>query len=144
LTQVGIRDYSEEEKSFAEENGVYVFYDAMIKQKMFEGSSWQSICDQIISSLPDKVYVSLDIDGLNPSYCPNTGTPVPGGLTFDEVDYLLRKLAFSGKQIVGFDLNEVSPGHNEWDANVGARLLYRLSSYQAYTKGIIKGSVDRT
>jgi len=41
-----------------------------------------------MESLPDHVYISLDIDGLSPDLCPNTGTPVPGGLTFQQVDYL--------------------------------------------------------
>lgn len=70
------------------------------------------------------MYVSFDIDGLTPQYCPHTGTPVPGGLTFDEAVYLLSRVVASGRRIVGFDLCEVAPapsGDDEWDANVGAR-----------------------
>ena len=75
---------------------------------------------------PDKVYISIDIDGLDPKLCPNTGTPVPGGMEYEELMYLLNKVKESGKEIIGFDLCEVSPGDDEWDGNVGARVLYHL------------------
>ncbi|MFG0260585.1 MAG: arginase family protein, partial [Phycisphaerales bacterium JB041] len=63
---------------------------------------------------------------LDPSLCPNTGTPVPGGLGFREASLLLHMLAASGKRVVGCDLVEVAPGDGDWDANVGARVLFRL------------------
>lgn len=75
------------------------------------------------------MYISFDIDGLCPDLCPHTGTPVPGGLTYQEAVYLLVMLTQSGREIVGFDLCEVAPdpdGTDEWDANVGARMLYKL------------------
>jgi agmatinase len=74
------------------------------------------------------VYVSFDIDGLDPALCPHTGTPVVGGLSFPEASGLLRTLVESGRRIVGFDLNEVAPDpedRSEWDGNVGARVLYK-------------------
>jgi agmatinase len=72
--------------------------------------------------------VSFDIDGLDPALCPCTGTPVPGGLQFEEALYLIERIPASGRRIVGLDLCEISPGESEgeWDANVGARVLYRL------------------
>jgi agmatinase len=77
--------------------------------------------------LPERVYVSFDIDALDPSLCPHTGTPVPGGLSFNQATLVLGALKQSGKKVVGFDLVEVCPGeHGDWDANVGARLLYKL------------------
>ena len=79
-----------------------------------------------LDALPQDVWVSVDIDGLDPSLCPNTGTPVPGGLAFAELAHLLHRLAGSGRRVVGFDLVEVAPGADEWDANVGARVLYKL------------------
>jgi agmatinase len=82
-----------------------------------------------VAALPDKVYVSFDIDALDPSLCPHTGTPVPGGLSFNQAALILETLRNSGKQVVGFDLVEVAPGAAdgpEWDANVGARVLYKL------------------
>ena len=87
---------------------------------------------RIVADLPREVYVSFDVDGLDPGLCPHTGTPVPGGLSFSETTGLLRKLVESGRRIVGFDLSEVAQdpdGRSEWDANVGARVLYKLIGF---------------
>ena len=72
--------------------------------------------------------MSLDVDGLDPKLCPNTGTPVPGGLDFPEVVHVLSEVVDSGRRIVGFDLVEVS-GASEWDAICGMRLLYKLIGF---------------
>lgn len=138
LCQVGIRDFCKDEYDLMNENKTLeVFTDAGIRSALYGGRmTWDEICDGIIEVLPDNVYVSFDIDGLEPSCCPNTGTPVPGGLTYSEAVYLLRKLS-GRKRIIGFDLCEVVPAcakgklasggeKNEWDANVGARLLHKL------------------
>jgi agmatinase len=74
------------------------------------------------------VYISFDIDGLTPHLCPHTGTPVAGGIDFDEAIYILVKLVDSGREIIGFDLCEVGGLGHEWDGNVGARILYKLSN----------------
>jgi agmatinase len=92
--------------------------------------------EDIIKALPEKVYLSIDIDGLDPGLCPNTGTPVPGGLSFEQTIYLLEQIANSQRTIIGFDLSEVAPGNDEWDANVGARLLYRLANLTLKAKGL--------
>jgi agmatinase len=129
LTQVGIRDYCEEEMSFIAKNKsrIKVFFDRDMQQAKMEGTPWLKLVAAIIKTLPEKVFISFDIDGLTPDHCPHTGTPVPGGLSFAEVTYLIEKVAQSGKQLIGFDLNEVSPGkQDEWDANVGARVLFLL------------------
>lgn len=102
---------------------------------LFEGKSWSKICEQILADLPEQVYISFDIDGLNPKLCPNTGTPVPGGLEFEQAIYLLKKIVASGKKIIGFDLSEVSPGNDDWDANVDARLLFQLCNWMAVSQG---------
>lgn len=130
LVQVGIRDFSEDESLYAKAKGVHVFYDLDIQKMNADGKNWSKIAEQIISKLPTNVYISFDIDGLSPSFCPHTGTPVPGGLDYSEVIILISKLKAANKKIVGFDLNEVAPGPNgdEWDANVAARLLYKLCS----------------
>lgn len=129
ITQVATRDYcSDEQDLIASDDRVRSFTDFMIHKEIFEGMPWGKICDDIISTLPEKVYISFDIDGLTPEYCPGTGTPVPGGITFSQAEYLIYKLAVSDKKIIGFDLCEVSPSpEGEWDANVGARVLYKLS-----------------
>ncbi len=133
LVQVGIRDCCEEEIQFAESEGerVEVYFDQAIKAALFEGQSFHKIAKDIVDSLPRKVYVSFDIDALNPSLCPHTGTPVPGGLNFNEAIYLLDLLVKSDRQIIGFDLCEVAGIGHDWDGNVGARLAYKLSNLMA-------------
>jgi agmatinase len=133
LVQVGIRDFCEEEVTVMNRSmgRVVTFFDEDIKAQLFNGTSWDSICNQIIQQLPDLVYISFDIDGLDPKLCPNTGTPVAGGFEFHQITYLIKKLVKANKRIIGFDLNEVAPGNTDWDANVGARLLYQLCNWMA-------------
>lgn len=140
LVQVGIRDYCEEELDVVHRarGRVATWFDEDLKKQQYEGAPWSELCDRIIADLPEHVYVSFDIDGLDPQLCPHTGTPVPGGLQFQQVLFLLRKLATSGRKIIAFDLNEVSPGTGDWDANVGARLLYHLCNYMAVSQGKLK------
>ena len=128
LVQIGTRDYSLSESEYIKNsnNRVVTYFDRDIKERGYEGESWQSITDDIISQLPQKVYLSFDIDGLDPKLCPNTGTPVQGGFETQQIYYLLRKILQSGRQLIGFDLNEVGVSTNEWDENVGARILFKL------------------
>jgi agmatinase len=128
LVQVGIRDYCEEELEYIRnsEGRVVTFFDQELKERAFEGESWKNICDSIVDALPQQVYISFDIDGLDPKLCPHTGTPVAGGLEGPQVFYLFRRVVESGRKLIGFDLNEVSSGHDDWDANVGARMLFKL------------------
>jgi agmatinase len=130
LVQVGIRDFCEDESIAIEEsNGrIRTYFDADLAAERFEGATWRTQVSRIIADLPESVYVSFDIDGLDPTLCPHTGTPVAGGQSFHEAAYLLGKVVESGRTIVGFDLVEVAPGPDgdEWDANVGARMLYKL------------------
>ncbi len=128
IVQVGQRDYSEEEFRLAEESPrIEMFDDHSLCARKFAGESWNSICDSIVERLPHKVYISFDIDVLSPEYCPSTGTPVPGGLTFNEAVWLLDSVVRSGRRIVGFDLCEVAPAkEGSIDANVGARVLFKL------------------
>jgi agmatinase len=128
LVQVGIRDYCEEELNYINNsNGrVVTFFDKNIKSRQYEGETWKTIVDEIVNVLPQKVFISFDIDGLDPKLCPHTGTPVQGGLESEQVFYLFNKIHLSGRKIVGFDLNEVGVSHDEWDENVGARVLYKL------------------
>jgi agmatinase len=134
LVQVGIRDYSIGEKAIidASNERIRTFFDDEIHQRQFNGARWREIVNDVIGCLPDKVYISFDIDGLEPALCPHTGTPVPGGLTFQEAMYLIQEVALSGKTIIGFDLNEVSPSQEtEWNENVGMRVLWNLANWAA-------------
>ena len=128
LVQVGIRDYCEEEVDYinANQNRIVTYFDKDIKERQYEGESWKQIVDEMISHLPGKVFISFDIDGLDPKLCPHTGTPVQGGFETEQVFYIFKKLVQSGRQFVGFDLNEVGVSQDEWDENVGARCLFKL------------------
>jgi agmatinase len=144
IVQVGIRDFCEEEYQVFEQNKdrVSVFSNQLLKTNHFEGKSWKLQCDEIIAKLPQKVSISFDIDGLEAWYCPNTGTPVPGGLSFDQATYLINQLAISGKEIIGIDLVEVAPNENDdWDGNVGARLLMTLCGAMAKSQNMEVGNV---
>ncbi|MDX1901472.1 MAG: agmatinase family protein [Gammaproteobacteria bacterium] len=148
LVQVGIRDFCEEEYDYThqvQKDRVHVNFDLHLKHEKMHGKTWAALTEKMISPLPKHVWISFDIDGLDPSFCPNTGTPVPGGLTFDEANYLIAALVRSGRTIIGFDLNEVSPGidqASEWDANVGARLLYKLTAWTLASQGICQQNRD--
>ncbi|MBK7374017.1 MAG: agmatinase family protein [Chitinophagaceae bacterium] len=128
LVQVGIRDYCGEEVDYiAASNGrVVTYFDKDIKERQYEGQYWKQVAAEIIDQLPEKVFISFDIDGLDPKLCPHTGTPVQGGFEAEQVFYLFKKLMQSGRRIIGFDLNEVGVSQDEWDENVGARCLFRL------------------
>lgn len=141
LVQVGIRDFSETELSVVKSSGkVTVFTDSDLKNEQFEGKTWQQQVDDIIAVLPEKVSVSFDIDALYRWYCPHTGTPVPGGLSYEQAVYMLNKLADSGKDIIGMDLVEVAPGDDDdWDGNVGARLLFHMCGVLAKNNGLQVG-----
>lgn len=136
LVQVGIRDFCEEEYRFINERSqqITTHFDRELKRQLFAGNSWDRICDEMIRELPENIYISFDIDGLSPEFCPNTGTPVPGGLSYDQAIHLLSVVGRSRRKIIGFDLNEVAPGENsEWDGNVGARILYKMCGWAAKT-----------
>ncbi len=129
LVQAGIRDYSQSEWKYIRnsEFKVITYFDRDLRSRQYEGQTWRQITDDIIDKLPQKVYFSFDVDGLDRKLCPFTGTPVPGGFELEQVFYLLTRVWQSGRQIIGFDLNEVGiGGDTDWDANVGARCLFKL------------------
>ena len=141
LVQVGIRDYAGAEREVVDnsQGRVISFYDQQLKEEQFAGTSWQEQCGKIVDALPNKVYVSFDIDGLDPKLCPHTGTPVPGGFGLEEAMYLIKQVVLSGRKIIGFDLCEVAPGtDDDWDGNVGARVLYRLATWAGASMGKVK------
>lgn len=141
LVQVGIRDFCQQEvEVIRNTNKVKVYTDNNLKTQLFEGKTWQNLCDEIIEELPQNVCISFDIDALQRWYCPNTGTPVPGGLSFEQATYLIDKLSNSKKNIIGIDLVEVAPGEDDWDGNVGARLLFHLCGAFAKNRGLNVGT----
>lgn len=128
IVQVGVRDYCDDEIALAQESGrVTSFDDYAMARARFAGRSWHEQCQIIVERLPQRVYISFDIDGLSIDNCPNTGTPVSGGMSFNEALYLLESVTESGRTIIGFDLVEVAPNPKQRiDAIVGARMLYKL------------------
>jgi len=141
LVQLGIRDFCEQEVAVVKSSDkVIVYTDKDLKKAEFEGQTWQQKIDEVIALLPQDVAVSFDIDALYQWYCPNTGTPVPGGLSYEQATYALTKLANSNKNIIGIDLVEVAPGEDEWDGNVGARLLFHMCGVLAKNNGLHTGS----
>jgi len=141
IVQVGVRDFCEEELERIASSGgrVRTFFDVGLAAARSRGAIGEAF-DAAIAALPEAVYVSFDIDGLDPALCPHTGTPVPGGLSFHEASALLGAVSRSGRRIVGFDLNEVAPGpdDDEWDANVGARLLYKMIGWTLLSQRLIE------
>ena len=131
LLQVGVRDYGGDEWEFIKnsEYRVITYFDKEIKTRQFEGDSWKNIAEEIVSKLPEQVYISFDIDGLDRKLCPHTGTPVPGGFEAEEVFYIFRKVMESGRKIIGFDLCEVGISESDWNSNVGARVLFKLCNF---------------
>ena len=137
LVQVGVRDLGQAEREMIDgsKGRIVTFYDAHLAARKEDGAPFAELADEIVAALPENIYLSWDIDGLDPTLCPGTGTPVPGGLSWNEATGLLRAIRRSGKRIVGLDLCEVSPGETEWDANVGARLLYKMIGFALLTQG---------
>ncbi len=131
LMQVGVRDFSGDELEFIKKSNSRVinYFDKSIKTRQFEGETWKKIAEEIVSQLPDKVYISFDIDGLDRKLCPHTGTPVPGGFETEEVFYIFKKVMESGRTIIGFDLSEVGISDTDWNSNVGARVLFKLCNF---------------
>ena len=128
LTIVGLRDYCHQEADLiASDNRINAFTDRGMNKALFAGQTWTQVCRSVVNTLPDHVYLSVDIDGFDPSLCPSTGTPVPGGLSIAQFTYLLDAVIASGRKIIGGDLVEVVPGKDQWDANVGARVLSAIS-----------------
>jgi agmatinase len=84
------------------------------------------MADEIITQLPQKVYISYDIDGLDPKLCPHTGTPVPGGFEMEQLNFLFKKIVNSGRTIIGFDVCETGVSTDGWDENVGARIIFKM------------------
>jgi agmatinase len=136
LVQFGVRDLSNAESAMIENSGgrIVTFFDSDLAAGKQEGATWAEIADGIVGALPNDVYLSWDIDGLDPTLCPSTGTPVPGGLSWNEAIGILRAIIRAKKRIVGLDLCEVAPGETEWDANVGARLLYKMIGFALMTQ----------
>ena len=125
ITSIGLRDISPEEaKIIRNDSQLIAFSDKWMAAKKHQGTSFIDIIHEILSQLPPKIYISFDVDCLDPSLCPNTGTPVPGGLTWHEIQAFIDALYQSDIEIIGADICET--GNHPWDAQISARLIYQF------------------
>jgi agmatinase len=123
LTQVGIRSLSSEEAKAIPTLATTIFYD----HDMRRDPSWM---DRVVDSLGETVYLTIDVDGLDPAIMPATGTPEPGGLSWYETLALLRKV-IEKKHVVGCDLVELSPIPGLAAPNfLCAKLMYKILTYR--------------
>lgn len=129
--QIGIRTISKYDYEFITTNKLCVFEWGRDKRP--------SVGDIIDSIKTDNVYLTIDIDGLDPSYAPATGTPVPGGLEWDFTLSLIRRLVLS-KNLIGADIVEVAPiKDNVLTEYVAAHLCYNIVSYKTLKdKGLLQ------
>ena len=123
LTQVGIRSLSTEEAEILPRLNTTVFYDIDMRRN----PRW---IDAVVETLADDVYLSIDVDGIDPAIMPATGTPEPGGLTWTEITALVRAVA-ERRRIVAADLVELSPIPGLVAPNfLAAKLIYKLLTYK--------------
>jgi len=126
LTQVGIRSLSTEEAEILPKLNTTVFYDVSMRND----PDW---IDKIVETLAADVYISIDVDGMDPAIMPATGTPEPGGLSWIEITSLLRAVA-ERRRVVSADIVELSPIPGMVAPSfLCAKLIYKLLTYRYAT-----------
>jgi len=116
--QVGIRSMSLGEKKYIDKEGI---------GKSIFGAHFEP--ERVVSKLGKNVYITIDVDGFDPSEVPSVGTPEPGGLRWEQVLGLLKKVA-EKKNVVGFDIVELRPtGESVGSEFLCAKLAYKLIGY---------------
>jgi agmatinase len=127
MVQVGVRSQEQSERAFAEEHGLPVYYADWIHRRQEQGWDWTA---DVVAATTKRVYVTLDCDVMDPSVIPATGTPEPGGLTWQQVNRLLARLCRE-RQVVGLDMSELAPIsgliHPQFCV---AKLIYRFIGYR--------------
>jgi agmatinase len=127
ICQVGIRSFSAEEVRQCPRQVENFFSPARIARE----GDW---IENVLASLREKVYITVDIDGFDPAYAPGTGTPEPGGLDWFQVTGLLRRVCLE-RQVVAADIVEVRPiGLNHITEYLAARLAYKIVAYTQQTR----------
>ena len=125
ITQVGIRAQCLEESLFIKENKINAFYARDIRR----GKFGQKFYEKVAETLSENVYLTFDVDGLDPSVISATGTPEPGGLLWDETLDMMRYIA-ERKNIVGFDVVELAPVESNTISDFNtAKLIYKMLNY---------------
>ncbi len=122
ICQVGIRNFSKEEAESCPKQVKNFFTPRRIEDE----PDW---IDKAVAALGEKVYITVDIDGLDPAFAPGTGTPEPGGMTWRQLTELLRRVC-AERQVVSADIVEVSPiPPNHVTEFLAARLGYKIIAY---------------
>jgi len=131
ITQVGIRAQCIEEAQMIKQKKINTFYASGIRTGKY-GKDW---IDSVVKSLKKEVYITFDVDALDPAIMPSTGTPEPDGLWYHEAIEVVRRVRASGRRIVGLDVVELSPvkGVHHPDLTA-ARLVYKILNL-AFSKG---------
>ncbi|MCB0723754.1 MAG: agmatinase [Ignavibacteriae bacterium] len=125
ITQVGIRAQCKEEYDFIKKKKIKTFYAYEIRDGKY-GNDWQKV---VISTLKKNVYITFDVDYLDPSVMPSTGTPEPMGFYWEETMKLFRLLGGS-RRVVGFDVVELSPRKDfSFPDFLTAKLIYKMLNY---------------
>jgi agmatinase len=132
VTHVGIRSYDREQYEFMQERGIEIISPSMV------ATDRAGAIKRILESLSEHVYLSFDIDALDPSIAPGTGTPEPGGLGYCEVLAILEAVG-RGKNLVGADVVEVMPvAGSQITEFLAARLAYKIIAYSQLYEGKVK------
>ena len=122
MASFGVRALSQEEETARTAHGVLT-YDAkdIVRQNIS--------CVTLPEDFPKKLYVSFDVDGLDPAVLPATGTPVPGGLGYYQALDLVRT-ALNGRECVGLDIVELAPiAGQPYSDFSAAQIIYALMGY---------------
>ncbi|MEW5736681.1 MAG: agmatinase, partial [Thermodesulfobacteriota bacterium] len=123
VTAVGIRSFCAEELALMRQRGIKPFFAHEIRPDD------DSFIAEVLARLPDKVYLSFDLDGLDPSVLPGTGTPEPGGLSWRQALALIKALG-KNKKVVSADVNELAPiPGTHVSEYTAARLCQKIISY---------------
>jgi agmatinase len=121
IVQVGVRSMSSSEKESADKSRMF------FAEEIRNSADW---IKEVVSKLTGEVYITIDLDALDPSIMPSTGTPEPGGLLWYDVLELLKTVS-EKKNVVGFDVVELCPdGSNKAPDFLAAKLIYKLLSYK--------------
>lgn len=134
LIQVGIRSMDALEKTVQDEEKTFFAHD------LAKDDYWT---DKVIELMTDNVFITFDLDALDPSIMPSTGTPEPGGLFWYETLEFLRQV-FEEKNVVGFDLVELCPNPNDTSPDfLAAKLYYKMLSYK-FMEEAVEDEYDNT
>lgn len=123
IVPVGIRSFCDEEADFIKQNKMKIF----LAKDIFDNNNW---IDEAVSRLSKNVYITFDLDVLDPSIMPSVGTPEPGGLYYYKLLKLLKKI-FIVRNVVGFDVVELCPNENNVSPDfTAAKIIYKMIGYK--------------